>query len=98
MVFIMSKKPDFQLEYVFTKNKFKAVVWWCIGIYLALRAARVILYLTFGLTWMSSIPAAFIFFFTGFILGVLFVAIYLYRRSVRVDEIEQETDRLSKKQ
>ena len=93
----MSSKPDYQLEYVFTKKKFKAVVWWCIGLYLALRAARVLLYFTLGLTWLSSIPAAFIFFFTGFVLGVLFVAIYLYRASVRVEDIEREKDRLSRK-
>lgn len=93
----MSKKPDYQLEYVFTKSKFKTVVWWCIGIYLALRAARGILYITLGITWLSSIPAAFIFFFTGFILGVLFVAIYLYRKSARVDDLEREKDRLLRK-
>jgi len=91
----MTKKPNHQYEYVFTTNQFKTTVWWCIGLFLALRTARVILYLTFGVTWLSSIPAAFIFFFTGFVLGVLFVAVYLYRRSVRVDEIEREKDRLS---
>jgi hypothetical protein len=93
----MSSKPDYQLEYVFTKKKFKTVVWWCIGLFIALRVARIILYLTFGVMWLSSIPAAFIFFFTGFVLGVLFVAIYLYRASVRIEDIEREKDRLSQK-
>lgn len=90
----MGKKPDYQLEYVYTKSQFKKTVWWCIGIYLALRTLRVALYLTFGLAYMSSIPAAFIFFFTGFVLGILALAIYRYRSSVRVEDLEREKARL----
>ena len=91
----MTKKPDYQLEYVYPKSRFKKVIWWVVGLYLALRAARAILYFTVGLMWLGGIPAAFIFFFSGFMLGIAFVAIYLYRRSVRVTDIEDEKERLT---
>lgn len=90
----MAKKPDYQLEYVYTKRQFTKTVWWCIGIYVALRVTRVVLYFTLGVAYLSSIPAAFIFFFTGFVLGILALAIYRYRSSVRVEDIEREKDRL----
>lgn len=93
----MGKKPDYQLEYVYTKSQFKKTVWWCIGIYLALRTIRAVLYLTIGITYMSSIPAAFIFFFTGFVLGILALAIYRYRHSVKVEDLEREKARLQNK-
>lgn len=93
----MTKKPDYQLEYVYPKSRYKKVMWWSLGIYIALRIIRAILYFTVGTLWLSGIPAAFIFFFSGFFLGIVFAAIYLYRRSVRVSDIEDEKDRLSQK-
>lgn len=93
----MTKKPDYELEYVYTKSRFKKTLWWCVGIYLVLRILRAILYLTIGITFLSSIPAAFIFFFTGFIWGIAALAIYRYRKSVRVEDIEREKDRLLNK-
>lgn len=94
----MSKKPDYVLEYVYTKSQFKRKLWWCLGIYLVLRALRVILYFTVGITYLSSIPAAFIFFFTGFIFGIAAHTIWRYKKSVRVDDIEAERLRLVSKQ
>jgi hypothetical protein len=93
----MSKKPDYVLEYIYTKNQFKKKLWWCLGIYLALRVLRAILYLTVGITYMSSIPAAFIFFGTGMVVGIAAHSIWRYRLSVRLDDIEAEKVRLTKK-
>ena len=93
----MTKKPDYELEYVYTKSRFKKTLWWCLGIYIVLRILRAILYLTIGIAFLSSIPAAFIFFFTGFIWGIAALAIYRYRKSVRVVDIEREKDRLLNK-
>jgi len=92
----MGKKPDYELEYVYTKSQFKKTLWWCLGIYLTLRVLRAVLYLTVGLTYLSSIPAAFIFFFTGMVWGIATLAIWRYRRSVRVDDLEREKARLKK--
>lgn len=93
----MGKKPDYVLEYVYTKSQYKRKLWWCLGIYLVLRVLRAILYLTFGLAYLSSIPAAFIFFGTGMIVGIAAHTIWRYRRSVRVDDIEAERVRLLNK-
>lgn len=93
----MGKKPDYVLEYVYTKSQYKRKLWWCLGIYLALRALRVTLYLTVGLTWLSSVPAVFIFFATGMVVGIAAHTIWRYRRSVRVDDIEAERVRLLSK-
>jgi hypothetical protein len=93
----MTKKPDYELEYVYTKSRYKKTLWWCVGIYVVLRILRAILYLTIGITFLSSIPAAFIFFFTGFIWGIGALAIYRYRKSVRVEDIEREKGRLLNK-
>jgi membrane-associated HD superfamily phosphohydrolase len=82
--------------YVYTKSQFKKTLWWCLGIYLALRVLRAVLYLTVGIAYMSSIPAAFIFFFTGMVWGIAALAIWRYRRSVRVDDLEREKTRLQK--
>lgn len=94
----MSKKPDYLLEYVYTHSQFKKKIWWCVGIYLFLRILRAVLYLTVGVTFLSSIPAAFIFFFTGFVVGIAAHSIWRYRRSVRLDDMESERARLTKKQ
>jgi hypothetical protein len=92
----MSKKPDYQLEYVYHKSQFKKAMWICVGIWLVLRLARVGLYLTLGMAFIGSIPAAFIFFFTGMSAGVALALVILYRMSVRVDDIEHEKRRIQK--
>lgn len=93
---MFSKKPDYQLEFVYTKSQFKRSLWICFGIWLALRTVRVILYFTVGVTFLSSIPAAFIFFFTGMVAGVVLLYVLIYRRSVPLDDIEREKRRLQK--
>lgn len=93
----MGKKPDYLLEYVYTKSQFKKKLWWCLGIYLALRILRAVLYLTVGVTWLSSIPAVLIFFATGMVVGIAAHSIWRYRRSVILDDIESERERLTKK-
>lgn len=95
--YIMGKKPDYVLEYVYTKSQYKRKLWWCLGIYIALRILRAVLYLTVGITYLASIPAAFIFFATGMVVGIAAHTIWRYRRSVRVDDIEVEKVRLLKK-
>lgn len=94
--FDMSKKPDYLLEYVYTKNQYKKKLWWCLGIYIALRVLRAVLYLTVGITYLSSIPAAFIFFATGMVVGIAAHTIWRYRRSVRVEDVEAERYRIQK--
>jgi hypothetical protein len=93
----MTKKPDYLLEYVYTKSEFKKKLWWCLAIYIVLRVIRAILYLTVGIAYLSGIPAAFIFFGTGFVWGIAAHSIWRYRKSVRVDDIEAERTRLHKK-
>lgn len=93
---MFTKKPDYQLEYVYNKSQFKRYMWICLGIWVVLRTARVILYLTVGTAFLSSIPAAFIFFFTGMVAGVALAYVIIYRRSVRVDDIEREKRRIQK--
>lgn len=89
-------KPDYQLEYVYTYSQFKKKLWWCFGIYVVLRILRAIIYLTVGIAWLSGIPAVFIFFFTGFVVGIAAHTIWRYRKSVRLDDVEREKDRLTK--
>lgn len=89
----VEKKPDYQLVYIYTKKKFKADMWRYFFIWLALRIARAVLYLTVGIAYMSSIPAAFIFFGTGMVWGFAILAVVIYRRSSRPDpgvEIQEE--------
>lgn len=90
-------KPDYQLEYIYTKSQFKKKMWWCVGIYILLRVLRAILFVTVGVAWLSGIPAAFIFFGSGFVLGIMAHSIWRYRKSVRLDDIEREKNRLIKK-
>lgn len=92
----MANKPDYQLEYIYTKSQFKKKLWWCLGIYIVLRVLRAIVYLTVGLAWLGGIPAAFIFFFTGFVVGIAAHSIWRYRKSVRLEDVEREKDRLTK--
>jgi hypothetical protein len=89
----MEKKPDYQLVYVFTKKQFKRAMWRYFFIWLALRICRAVLYLTVGLTYLSSIPAAFIFFGTGMIWGFAILTVYMYKRSARPEpgvKLEEE--------
>jgi hypothetical protein len=71
-------------------------MWTYVGIWIALRVLRAILYFTVGLAFLSSIPAAFIFWASGIVFGLAFITIIIYRRSVRVDELNREADRLKK--
>jgi hypothetical protein len=57
---------------------------------------RAVLYFTVGIAYLSSIPAAFIFFGTGMVVGIAAHTIWRYRRSVRVDDVEAERARLRK--
>lgn len=92
----MSKKPDYLLEYVYSKSQFRKKLWWCFWIYVTLRVLRAVLYFTFGIAWLSSIPAAFIFFATGMVVGIAAHSIWRYRKSIRVDELDAESARLRK--
>lgn len=92
----MTKKPDYTLEYVYRKSQFKKSMWIYLGIWLALRISRAILYFTVGVTFLGSIPAAMIFWATGLVFGLAIMTIIIYRRSVRVDELNREADRLKK--
>jgi hypothetical protein len=92
----MSKEPDYLLEYVYSKSQYKKKLWWCLAIYIALRVLRAVLYFTVGIAYLSSIPAAFIFFGTGMVVGIAAHTIWRYRRSVRVDDVEAERARLRK--
>jgi hypothetical protein len=71
-------------------------MWTYVGIWIALRVLRAILYFTVGLAFLSSIPAAFIFWASGLVFGLAIMTIIIYRRSVRVDELNREADRLKK--
>jgi hypothetical protein len=90
----MSKKPDYSLEYVFRKSTFRKSMWTYLGVWLALRVLRAVLYFTVGITFLSSIPAAFIFWASGMVVGLAVMTIYVYRRSIRVDDLETEVSRL----
>jgi hypothetical protein len=77
----MEKKLDQPLIYILTKRKFKRMMWTYFFIWLALRIVRVILYFTVGIAYLSSIPAAFIFFGTGMVWGFAILTVFIYRRS-----------------
>lgn len=77
----MRSKPDQQLVYIYTKKQFKRRMWMFFFIWLALRIARVVLYFTVGITYLASIPAAFIFFGTGAVVGCAILSAVIYRRS-----------------
>lgn len=93
----MAKKPDYQLEYVYNKSKFKKAMWWYLALWLITRIARAIMYFTVGVMAFGGIPAAFIFFFSGLIFGLAIMSVIIYRRSVRVEDIEREKNRLHKR-
>lgn len=93
----MFKKPDYQLEYVYNKSRFTKTIIWCVIFWVLTRIARAIMYFTVGLLAFGGIPASFIFFTSGLIFGIATMAVIVYRRSVRVEDIEREKDRLTKK-
>jgi hypothetical protein len=95
---IMTKKPDYTLEFVYSKSQFKKSMWTYLGVYLVLRALRIFLYLTVGITYLASIPAALIFWASGVCFGFAILSIILYRRSIKVEEIEREKERIINKQ
>jgi len=90
----MSTKPDYQLEYVYTKSKFKKSMWLYLTAWIVLRILRAILYFTVGLAFLSSIPAVLIFWGSGLVFGLAIMTVIIYRRSARVDDLDQEADRL----
>lgn len=92
----MFKKDDFLLEYVYRKKQFRKSMWTFVGIWVALRVLRAILYLTVGIGYLSSIPAIMIFWASGLVFGLAIMTIIVYRRSVRVDDLDQEVARLKK--
>lgn len=93
----MSKKPDYQLEYVYNKSRFKRTIWLCVLFWILTRVARAVMYFTVGVAVWGFIPASFIFFFSGLVFGIATMAIIIYRKSVRVEDIDREKDRLLKK-
>jgi formate/nitrite transporter FocA (FNT family) len=92
----MFKKDDFLLEYVYHKKQFRRAMWTYVAIWAALRIARAILYFTVGIAFLSSIPATLIFWASGLVFGLAIMTIIIYRRSVRVDDLDQEVARLKK--
>jgi hypothetical protein len=95
----MSKasKPDYQLEYVYRKSKFRRAMWTYLAVWLVLRVLRAVLYLTVGITYLASIPAAFIFWASGVCFGFAILTIIIYRRSIKVEEIDREVERINNK-
>jgi hypothetical protein len=88
----MERNPDQPLVYIITQRKFKKLMWRYFFIWLALRIARVVLYFTVGIAYLSSIPAAFIFFGTGMIWGFAILTVVIYKHSSAPDpgvEIEE---------
>ncbi len=92
----MGKKPDYQLEYVYNKSRFKRTIWLCVIFWVLTRVARFIMYFTVGVAAFGFIPASFIFFFGGLAFGIATMSIIIYRKSVRVEDIEREKDRILK--
>lgn len=85
------------MEYVYSKRQFKRSLWICLGVYIALRILRAVLYFTVGVAWLSSIPAATIFFASGVVFGIAIKMIWRYRRSVPVADVDEELDRIKNK-
>lgn len=90
----MGKKPDYQLEYVYTKKAFKKQMWILVLIWLALRITRLTLYMIFGVAYLGTVAASLIFWGTGLCFGLAIMSIIVYRRSVPLEQIEAERARL----
>lgn len=89
----MRSKPDQQLVYIYSKSKFKRHMWMFFFIWLALRAARAVLFFTVGIAYLASIPAHFIFFFSGAVVGCAILSVIIYRHSATPEpgvELEEE--------
>lgn len=92
----MSKEPDYQLEYVYTKGSFKRAMWFFIGLWVVTRVARAIFYYTTGVALFStSLVTLLIVFATGIVVGLAVMYTYVYFKSVRVEDIEREKSRLN---
>lgn len=93
----MSKEPDYQLEYVYTKRSFKKAMWFFIGLWVVTRIARAVYYFTTGVALFStSLLTLLIVFATGIVVGLAVMYTYVYFKSVRVEDIEQEKARLNR--
>lgn len=92
----MFTKTDFALEYVHRKKHFRKRMWIFIAIWVALRIARAILMLTVGLLWMSAVPAMFLLWASGLVSGLIIYSYYIYKHSVRIDDIERERSNVAK--
>jgi Na+/melibiose symporter-like transporter len=89
----MGSKPDQQLVYIYSKRQFKRRMWMFFFIWLALRIARAVMYFTVGVTYLASIPAIFIFFGSGAIIGCAILSVIIYRHSSTPEpgvELEEE--------
>ncbi len=94
----MGKKPDYQLEYVYTKTSFTKAMWIFIALWAVTRVARAIFYFATGVTLFSASPIALLIVFcTGIVVGLAVMYTYVYFKSVRVEDIDREKDRLLKK-
>lgn len=72
-------------------------MWTYLAIWLVLRVLRAVLYLTVGITYLASIPAALIFWASGVVVGFALLTIYVYRRSIKIEEIDREVERITNK-
>lgn len=90
----MEKKPATPLVYIWDKRRFKKAMWTYFFIWLGLLTLRAIMYFTVGIAYLSSIPAAFIFFGTGMVWGFAILTVIIYRRSATPDpgvELKEES-------
>lgn len=94
----MVKKPDYQLEYVYTKASFNKAMWVFVALWVATRLARAIFYFMTGASLLdTSVVALLIVFCTGIVVGLALMYTYVYFKSVRVEDIEREKSRIQKK-
>lgn len=93
----MGKKPDYHLEYVYTKASFTKAMWIFVALWVATRIARAIFYFATGVTLFStSLITLLIVFCTGIVVGLAVMYAYVYLKSVRVDDIDREKSRILK--
>lgn len=94
----MGKEPDYQLEYVYTKASFTKAMWLFIALWIVTRVARAVFYFATGVTLLStSLITLLIVFCTGIVVGLAVMYAYIYFKSVRVEDIEREKNRILKK-
>lgn len=93
----MDKDPNYQLEYVYTKRSFKKAMWMFVGLWVLTRIARAVFAITTGVALFSTATVTLlIVFVTGIVVGLAVLYTYIYFKSVRVEDIEREKDRLLK--